>query len=155
MIKIDFDKDTIEKLRYERFHYPHPFVQRKMETVLLKSQGLEHQEICGIVGICGNTLRGYLQEYLEGGIDRLKERHFYRPESKLNECVKSIETYFKENPPATAKEAASKIEALTGIKRGLTQIRKYLHKIGMAPRKVGMIPAKADPEKQAEYKKKL
>jgi len=31
-------------LSYERFNHPHPFVQRKMEALWLKSQGLPHQQ---------------------------------------------------------------------------------------------------------------
>jgi hypothetical protein len=33
-------EEAIAKLRYERFHHPHPRVERKMETLLLKSDGL-------------------------------------------------------------------------------------------------------------------
>ena len=39
MIRIEFTEEAIEKLRYERFHHPHPRVQRKMEALLLKSDG--------------------------------------------------------------------------------------------------------------------
>ena len=40
MIRIEFTEEAIDKLRYERFHHPHPRVQRKMEALLLKSEGL-------------------------------------------------------------------------------------------------------------------
>ena len=66
----------------------------------------------------------------------------------------SIENYFKDNPPASIKEAASVIERLTGIKRSTTQIRKFLLSIGMKIRKVGTIPAKADYEEQRKFLQK-
>ena len=42
MIRITFSEDEIERLRRERFGHPHPRVQRKMEALLLKSEGLPH-----------------------------------------------------------------------------------------------------------------
>jgi DNA-binding NarL/FixJ family response regulator len=62
MIRIEFMEEAIAKLRYERFHHPHPRVERKMETLLLKSDGLPHKQITRIVGISENTLRDYLRQ---------------------------------------------------------------------------------------------
>jgi len=39
----------------------------------------------------------------------------YRPESELNQHITSLEAYVREHPPATIKEAQSKIKDLTGI----------------------------------------
>jgi transposase len=154
MIRITFTEDEVEQLRRERFEHPHPRVQRKMETLLLKSEGLPHNWITRIVGISENTLRQYLREYKEGGIDRLKEIRSYNPQSELVEHRESLETYFEEHPPATVNEAAAKIEEITGIRRGPTQVRNFLNSLGLRPRKVGMIPAKADVEEQDRFKKK-
>lgn len=154
MIKIDFTKQEIDQLNHERYNHPHPRVQLKMEAVYLKSYGLPHQEIARLCKINGKTLRTYLHDYYEGGIEKLKEINFYRPESELYEHKQSIEEYFRKHPPMTVNEAAAKIEELTGIKRGLTQVKKFLKSLGMKPRKVGMVPAKADPEKQKTFLKK-
>ena len=45
MIRIEFRADEIERLRRERFGHPHLRVQRKMEALLLKSEGLPHHQI--------------------------------------------------------------------------------------------------------------
>ena len=45
MIEIEFSPEEIDALEYERYHYPHPQVQRKMEVLYLKSQGVAHQDI--------------------------------------------------------------------------------------------------------------
>ncbi|KAA6317526.1 hypothetical protein EZS27_032332, partial [termite gut metagenome] len=42
--------------------------------------------------------------------------------------------------PQSISEAAAKIEALTGIKRGETQIRKFLKDMGFRCRRVGTVP---------------
>jgi transposase len=66
----------------------------------------------------------------------------------------TIEEYFRSNPPATIREAATKIEELTGIKRSERAIRNFLKSIGMSYRKTGRVPGKANREEQAEFKKK-
>ncbi len=147
MIRITFTESDMEQLRYERFNHPHLRVQRKAEAVLLKSTGMKHKDICG------NTLRSYLQDYADGGIECLKEVNLFRQKSELEQHRGTIEAYFREHPPAGMKEAMSAAEQLTGIRRSENRVRIYLKNIGMKRRKVGMIPAKADPEKQERFVK--
>jgi transposase len=153
MIKNIFREEDIKVFSYERYHHPHPRVQQKMEAMWLKSHNFSHEEIAKLTGVSPNTITNYLKEYLNGGIEKLKEVNFNRPESELTKHTFTIEAYFKEHPPATIKEAMSKIEELTGIKRSEPQVNKFLKSIGMKCRKVGMIPSKADPDAQEEYKK--
>ena len=151
MIKITFSETDIKQLHYERFHHPHPRVQLKMEAVLLKSQDMKHKKICKTARISGNTLRSYLRDYKEGGIEKLKETNFYRPGSELNRHRDTVEKYFREHPPAGIKEAMQKIEELTGVRRSENRVREYLKGIGIKRLKVGMIPAKADTEEQERF----
>ncbi len=139
----------------ERFHHPHPHVRRKMEALWLKSQGLAHQEIARLAGVSGKTLRSYLQEYVEGGITRLKELRFRQPQSELVAHQKAIVAYFQARPPASINEAIDAIRELTGLSRSPTQVRLFLkEKCGMKRLKTGTLPAKADPEVQEAFKKK-
>ncbi len=154
MTSIEFTEEQVEQLRHERFHHPHPRVQRKMEALLLKSQGVPHWQICNVLAITENTLRAYLQAYLKGGIEKLKELNFPCPQSELVAHAETLEGYFREHPPATVKEAAAKIEQLTSIRRSQTQVRQFLKSLGMRRLKLGAIPAKADVEKQAIFKKR-
>jgi len=84
-------------------------------------------------------MRDYFKQYMEGGIERLKEINFY----DLKEYSGTIEDYFKKNPPSSITEASAKIEELTGIKRGETQVRKLLKSLGFKHIKACSIPAKA------------
>jgi len=154
MIRITFTEETVALLRYERFHHPHPRVQKKMEALLLKSEGLGHEEICRIVGITANTLRTYLREFLAGGVEALKAFRISHSQGAWDSHRTTLEAYFREHPPATVKEAAVKIEELTGIRRSETQVRKFLKSLGMRRLKVGYTPAKADPEEQERFKKR-
>jgi len=45
LIKLTFTAEDLEQLHYERFHHPHPRVQRKMKALYLKSQGYPHWEM--------------------------------------------------------------------------------------------------------------
>ena len=151
MIQMTFSFQEIEALAQGRFTHPHPFVRCKMEAVLLKAAHLPHQTICQLCGICGNTLRSYLAEYQEGGLEKLQELPFYRPVSQLEEHRELVQSELALHPVATIKQARNRIFELTGLKRGLTQVREWLGRCRLKRRKVGMVPAKADPKKQAAY----
>src|SRR5271163_4734037 len=59
MIKIEFSDEDKAALSYERYNHPHPFVQRKMEALWLKSQGLAHKDIRRLTNVCSTTLTDY------------------------------------------------------------------------------------------------
>ena len=141
-------------LYYERFHHPHPRVQKKMEALWhhLPKIASKRKSVKS-AGISGNTLRRYLQDYQAGGIEKLKEINFYRPQSQLEKERATLKAYFHKHPPGTINEANEKIEELTGIRRSPTQVRKFLKSMGMRCLKVGFIPGKADPKVQEEYKR--
>jgi transposase len=151
MIEIHFTAEDIDALHHERFHHPHPRVQEKMEAVYLKSQGLLHKEICRLSRISENTLRSYLRQFRQGGVERLKRLDFAKPVSELAGHREQLEDYFRRNPPRSTAQAAADIERITGLRRGLTQVRKFLTGMGMKCRKLGMIPAKADAAQQREF----
>jgi transposase len=151
MIHIDFSPEQIDALHHERFHHPHPRVQLKMEAVYLKSQGLPHQEICRLTRISENTLRSYLRQFQDGGVERLKRTDWAGTESELGGHRETLEDHFRNHPPRSTAEAAAEIERLTGIRRGPTQVRQFLKAMGLKFRKLGMIPAKADADEQAEF----
>ena len=154
MLRLTFTEADKAALHHERYHHPHPFVQQKMEALLLKSQGLRHKDICRVVDICSTTLTTYVRSYQEGGIEALKTLSFNKPRSALDDHRDTLEDYFRKNPPASVGHAMAEIERLTGIKRNKERIRQFLKRIGMRCRKVGMVPAKADIEAQEAFKKK-
>lgn len=152
MDHLEFSTAERAALQYWRFHHPHPRVQRKMEALYLKSQGVSSAEACRLCGISPATWFRYLRAYRLGGIDKLKAVPFHRRSSQLAAYRALIEADFRQHPPACVAEAAERIEELTGLKRGPTQVRQFLKALGMKPRKVGQIPAKADVRAQATFK---
>jgi transposase len=153
MIRIEFTAEAIEVLRYERFHHPHPLVQKKCEALLLKACNISTVKIAEILSVTQNTVRNYCHEYLSGGIESLKIIRYKGQSSELLKHQFSIEEEFRQNPPATVSEAAARIEKLTGIRRELTQTRQFMKRLGLKYRKTAPVPAKADADKQEEFKK--
>lgn len=155
MLHIIFTKEAAEALHYERYHYFDPRIQVKMEVLWLKSQGLTHQEIARLTGVTPRTVLRYVREYIEGGIERLKQNNYRGAPSALNEHAATLKEYFEKHPPHTVAEAQSVIEKLTGIRRSGPQVWKFLRRLGMKCRKVAVVPGKADEAKRQEQKRFL
>jgi transposase len=152
MDQVEFSTVEREGLQYWRFHHPHPRVQRKMEVLYLKSQGVAAAEVCRLCAISRPTYARYLREYRSGGLEKLKAVPVSRRSSELAAYHVLLASDFRQHPPASVAHAAQRIEQLTGLKRGPTQVREFLKSLGMKPRKVGQIPAKADVEAQEAFK---
>ena len=151
MIQIEFSPTDKEQLQFDRYHYPHPQVQKKMDVLYLKSQDLPHKEIRRLCGISKTTLTVYLRQYQAEGIEGLKRLNYKGQPSLLNPHAETLKAHFEEHLPRTVTEAQAEIERLTGIKRSPTQIRSFLKRIGLSCRKVGFVPGKsADPDKIKE-----
>jgi transposase len=127
-IQVELSPEILKEIYYQRYNHPAPLVQRRMEALWLKGHGLPHGQIAELVGVTENTIREYFELYQQGGLEKLKELNYYRPESKLNSHITSLETHFREHPPASIKQAQSEIEIITGVKRSETQVAEFLKK---------------------------
>jgi transposase len=143
MIQISIKEEDIQSLQDGRYNQLHPRVMQKYNALWLKHNGMSNRQICDVEGICNNTLLSFYKQYNEGGLERLQEINFYHPQSEMQSYSVKIERYFEENPPSSIGEAVSKIEELTGIKRGETQVRKFLKDRKFRFRRVGTVPAKS------------
>ena len=138
---ITFTAEDRNALAHDRYHHPDPRVQRKMEVLWLKSHGLNHDPIAAYAGVSRRTVQRYLDQYLEGGLPRLRRCRWHHPHSALAEHQDSLEEYFLKHPVRSAKQARALIEQRTGIRRGLSQVRHFLKdRLGLRWRKTGAIP---------------
>ncbi len=126
--QFEFSPEVVEEINYQRYNHLVPLVQRRMDAIRFKAHGMLHKEIAEIIEIAENTLRDYFKLYEQGGIEKLKEIHYYQPESELKEYIVSLEAYFRDHPPATIKQAQHEVEVITGVVRSETQIREFLKK---------------------------
>lgn len=126
--QLEFSPEVKAEIHYQRYNHLAPLVQRRMEALWLKAHDLPHKQIAELVGVSKNTIREYFELYEQGGVERLKELHYYQPQSQLTEHIVSLEAHFRDNPPASIKQAQSEIETITGVKRSETQVREFLKK---------------------------
>jgi transposase len=128
MRQFAFSEDTLVEIQHDRYHHPHPFVQRKMEVLWLKAHGLPHHEIAKLAACSVRSVQRYLDEFEQGGLARVRQLSWKGKPNALAEHRLSLESHFLANPPATAREARKAIRDLTGIDRGLSQVRAFLKK---------------------------
>src|SRR4051794_10922679 len=141
MRTITFTPEDRRDLAHDRYRHPDPRVQRKMEVLWLKSHGLPHDRIAAYADVSRRTVQRYLDEYLEGGLPRLRRCRWPLPQSALAEDESSLEESFLKHPPRSAKQARGFIEQQTGIRRGLTPVRHFPRdRLGLPWRKTGAIP---------------
>lgn len=154
MLRINFTQEEVDKLHYERYHHPHPLVQKKMEVLYLKSQGIKHKDICNLCKISKTTLTKYIKQYQLGGVEELKKLEYKGQPSELNQYTDILKEHFEKNPASSVAEASDVIERLTGVKRSPTQVREFLKRIGLRCLKVGYVPGKSvEEEKIKEVEK--
>ncbi|MGE5373582.1 MAG: helix-turn-helix domain-containing protein, partial [Bacteroidota bacterium] len=82
-IQVEPSPEILKEIHYQRYNDPAPLVQRRMEALWLKGHGLPHGQIAELVGVTENSIREYFELYQQGGLEKLKELNYYRPESKL------------------------------------------------------------------------
>jgi transposase len=141
MREFTFSDEDLKAIDTDRYHHPHPHVQRKMEVLWLKSQGLPHQQIANLAGVSLRTVQRYLDEYEDGGLKQVRRCNWRGPKTVLLRYEQSIQEYFWDHPPRNVKEAAKVIFEQTGVRRGLTQVRSFLKgHLGLRYRKVAAIP---------------
>jgi len=153
MIKINFTPDEIDKLYEAQLCHPNLRIRKKLQVVYLKSQGVEHGQICQICRISWPTMVAHLKEYRDGGLDRISLNLYKGHPSELNSYIQELKVAFEVKLPATVKEARAIIKEITGLERSIPQIWSFLHKLGLRPRKVGGVPGKVDVEAQERFKK--
>jgi transposase len=141
MRAIIFTAEDRQAIAHDRYYHPDPRVQRKMEVLWLKSHGLPHDRIAALAGVSRSTVQRCLDEYLEGGLPRLRQGRWHQPQGALDGHRASLEEYFREHPVRSAKQAQAIIAQQTGVRRGLSQVRHFLKdRLGLRWRKAGAIP---------------
>jgi transposase len=134
MRRIEFTKEEIAQLKHESIYHEHALVRRRMQALLLKSEGLPHAKIGELLDICPTTLRKYFDLFLNSEaarrVEALKELNYKGKPNRLMEKKAEIVAHLEKSPPATQKEAQARIKELTGLQRSLPQVREFLKKTG-------------------------
>jgi hypothetical protein len=151
LLRITFSDVDIDALRYWRFPHPDPRLQRRMEALSWRSQGVADGDILRLCSRSNASVHRYLNADVTGGIEALQHLQPRRPRRALHPHRATIEAAVRAHPPATVAEAAVRSAALPGVARRPTQVRQFLPARGRKPRNVGMVPATADVEAPAAF----
>jgi transposase len=157
MPRVTFTADDLTAIACERYHHPEPFVQRKMEVLWLKSQGLTHEDIARLAGVSRSSVQRHLRDFLTGGLEAIRRYPWKGRRSALDGHRAPLEDYFRQHPPRSVKEAQHVIAQRTGLSRGPTQVRRFLRRLGLSPRRVAAvpIPPKATAEEHARTQRRF
>ena len=128
MKPIEFTEEEIRQLAYESVYHQHPIVRRRMQALLLKSQGLSRRRIAQILNLNPSTVRTYFNLFVAGRVQALQRLGYLGKPNRLQERIDDILPALEAHPPATLKEAQAQIEAVSGLKRSLTQVSLFLKK---------------------------
>src|SRR5262245_33021189 len=99
MRRFTFPEGILGQIRHDRYHHPHPFVQRKMEVLWLKPQGLTHKEIASLADVSPRSVQRYLDEFAQGGLDLVRRIPWEGKPRELDAHRESLECHFIEHPP--------------------------------------------------------
>ena len=83
MLKVVLSGEARSQLKDLQHNHIHPLIRRRALILLLRSENMPNDQITNITGLCENVITGYVHKYLDGGIARLTELKFRKPESKL------------------------------------------------------------------------
>ena len=106
-------------------------VSKRIVYLLLLVFCVEKKIIKQIFGASDTTLAKYSKALKEETLEIIFEQNSYRPQSELEAYRKEIEQEFETEPPATRREAAVRIEKMTGINRSVSRVGKFLKKGGL------------------------
>ena len=124
----------------ERAAHPDPVIRRKMLVLWLTHCAVTRKQTATIAGLGRATVQRYLAAYREGGLEGLRHCGVTGPVSDLAAFDNLIKNDLTASPVRTAAEARDRIEALTGLRRGLTQTRTFLAALGFTWQRTRAIP---------------
>src|SRR5689334_13945512 len=105
MRAVSFTQSDLRSIQQERYGHPDPSVQRKMEVLWLKHNGITHEEIAILAGVSRRSVQRYLSDFLQGGLDEIRRNRHQGKTSALASYQTSLEEHFRQHPPRSVKEA--------------------------------------------------
>jgi transposase len=124
----------------ERYSHPDLHVRRKMLVLWSVQMGLTRSKAGEVAGVGRATVQRYLAAYRDGGLDGLRHWGVVGPISALTEHAETIKASLSQEPVRTVAEAASRIQQITGLDRGLTQTRVFLKELGFRWQRTRAVP---------------
>jgi transposase len=139
-LRVQLSEQDQVAVNSERDAHPEAHVRRKMLALWLLHCGLTRAKAAAIAGLGRATVRRYVVAFRDGGLAGLRRCDRKGPVSDLAAHSDRIKEDLTRTPARTVAEAAARIEALTGIRRGLGQTRQFLKGLGLKCRRARAVP---------------
>ena len=125
--------------------------KRKLMAVRMSALNVPYGAIAKTLNVSADSVTNYIKRYRDEGIAGLLENRHYQPVSSTDPYIEKIRQSLDEDPVATAKEGAARIERISGIALSEAQARRVMKKLGLQYRKAASTPGKADPQLQFDF----
>lgn len=153
MVQPRYSVERLKLLDEARFCQKTDAIHRRINVVYFHGLGFTQRQAAKLANVSPNTLRKFVAAFESGGLAAMTADAREGPPSALDEHVDVIRAEFTAHPPVSVAQAADRIAQLTGVRLKETRVRNFMHDLGMAPRRLSPIPGRADPIRQADFKK--
>ena len=152
LTRLNISSEELEKLNYERYHYPCPIVQKRLHAIYIKAvTNMSNEQVAVVSGAHRNSVCEWIRIWETGGFAALLEINRVNNKSLLEDHAPNIIEQFKAQPPHNIAESIAKIKELTGIERSHTAVRSFMKRHGFRYLKTGHIPAKVNNTQQHDW----
>lgn len=127
-------------VRQDRLTHPNSRVRIKLDVIWHLHAGCSQKETARITGVSLRTIARYLDDFAEGGLEKLTRWEWRTQPSEFSRHEADIREHFNHHPPKDIAEASYAIFELTGVKRGETVTREFLKGLGMSWKRTSPIP---------------
>jgi transposase len=149
LTNLEISSEELEWLKYERYHYPCPLVQKRLHAIYIKAvSGLSNEKVGVLVDAHRNSISEWIAICQAKGIDALLDVNYGTNISKLESHATNIVELFTAHPPRSINEAIIKVKELTGIERSHTRLLAFMNRHNFRFLKTGHIPAKVNTTQQ-------
>lgn len=126
----------------------------RIKAILSLNAGFEYASIAKILLLDEVTLRRYVKNFQEKGIDGLLEYHYTGGNSFLTITQQQeLKTFLIKNTQTKAKDIVAHIKKQYAVSYSVIGVTKLLHRLGFTYKKPKIIPGKADRGKQEAFLK--
>jgi len=124
----------------------------RIKAILMLHHGFTYEQIAQALLLDEVTLRRYVKQFQQKGIDGLLEFHYIGGQSALTPVQEQQLTRFLDiNIQRTAKSIQEHIAIAYGVRYSVIGVTKLLHRLGFSYKKPKVVPGKADFRKQARF----
>ena len=124
----------------------------RIKAVVMLHHGFTYEQIAQALFLDEVTLRRYVQQFQEQGIDGLLECRYAGGVSSLTVVQEhQLTTFLDKNTQRTAKEIQEHIHTAYRIRYSVIGVTKLLHRLGFSYKKPKSVPGKADAKRQARF----